>query len=342
MAPHPTLRRAGSFVLATGLAISLLAFPASLSAAEETSSPDVSAELLPGADGASDRAAATVFTINDVLAKLDGKRGRANPDGVRLAALTPANVATDLPPPHPESLSSGSEPFGLFKFRAPDGLLWRKWHGVEEAMRKEKAVLEQCRADAASCPGYAAQFLRLVAAVKSKAGRARLEEANRAVNQAIRYVSDLSQHGELDRWNPPLASFATAKGDCEDYAIAKMAALTEAGVSADDLQLVLVRDRAVRQDHAVLAARHDGHWLILDNRWSELTEDTEATRFTPMFAINRDGVHLFATPFAGRSGGKQPGEATPAARGASPPAPAAVEAKQGTNAAGFGTLPLLL
>ena len=303
---------------------------------------DVSVEFAPGAEGSSTRAAATVFSINAVLAKLDRQGGRASPDG-RLAALTPSNTATDAPPAPVEGLpATGNEPFGLFTFRAPDGLLWRKWRGVENAMAQEKAVLEQCRADAQACPAHAAQFLRLVGAVKSKSGRARLEEANRGINQAIRYVNDLTQHGELDRWSTPLASFATAKGDCEDYAIAKYVALIEAGVSRDDLQLVLVRDRLVRQDHAVLAARHDGRWLILDNRWSELTADGEATRFTPLFAINHDGVHLFAAPYARSTSPGDQRRAAPAAPAATPavawsgsePAPAA--------APGIGTLPVLL
>jgi len=345
MAPHP-LRRAGSFAFAAGLAISICAFPAARSPAGETAGADVSVDLAPGAEGSSTRAAATVFSINAVLAKLDRQGGRASPEGVRLAALTPSNTATDAPPAPAEGLpATGNEPFGLFTFRAPDGLLWRKWRGVESAMAKEKAVLEQCRTDAESCPAHAAQFLRLVGAVKSRSGRARLEEANRGINQAIRYVNDLTQHGELDRWSTPLASFATAKGDCEDYAIAKYVALIEAGVSRDDLQLVLVRDRLVRQDHAVLAARHDGRWLILDNRWSELTADSEATRFTPLFAINHDGVHLFAAPYARRSAPGDQREAAPAApaaaRGASMAGWTGAESKTETGS-GIGSLPLQL
>ena len=54
----------------------------------------------------------------------------------------------------------------------------------------------------------------------------------------------------------------SGKGDCEDYAIAGYNTLTEAGFPHDDLQLVLVRDRAIQQDHAVLAAHLDGQWLI--------------------------------------------------------------------------------
>jgi predicted transglutaminase-like cysteine proteinase len=180
-------------------------------------------------------------------------------------------------------------------------------------MAKEQTVLDRCREDAESCPSYAAQFLRLIDAVKSKSGRARLEEANRAVNAAIRYVSDYAQHGEADRWSAPLATFATAKGDCEDYAIAKYVALREAGFPREQLRLVLVRDRAVRQDHAVLAAQLDDRWLILDNRRSELMADSDASSFTPLFAINHRGVNLFAAPYAKRPPLVGEAEAAPAA-----------------------------
>ena len=76
---------------------------------------------------------------------------------------------------------------------------------------------------------------------------------------------------------------------------------------------MLVRDRAVRQDHAVLAARLDGHWLILDSRRSELMDDCEASSFTPLFAINHRGVQLFAAPYAKRAPLDGEVEAAPAA-----------------------------
>ena len=46
----------------------------------------------------------------------------------------------------------------------------------------------------------------------------------------------------------------------------------------------------------MLAARLDGHWLILDNRRSDLMDDHDASSFTPLFAINHRGVQLFAAP----------------------------------------------
>jgi predicted transglutaminase-like cysteine proteinase len=300
MIPRLKLRQLASFASVAGLILSTSIYATSRSfAADDTVVADASTDFTPGSERTSNRPPATFFSINAVLAKFDRQRGRG-PDAVRLAALPPSNFATDAQPPQKEAPPVGNEPFGLFTFRAPEGMLWRKWRGVEADIAKEQTVLDRCRADAESCPSYAAQFLRLIEAVKSKSGRARLDEANRAVNAAIRYVSDLSQHGELDRWSAPLATFATAKGDCEDYAIAKYVALREAGFPQEDLRVVLVRDRAVRQDHAVLAAHLEDRWLILDNRRSELLADSDASSFTPLFAINHRGVQLFAAPYAKR------------------------------------------
>ena len=125
--------------------------------------------------------------------------------------------------------------------------------------------------------------------------------------------------GEGDRWSAALATFATGKGDGEDDAIAKYVALTEAGFPRDDLQLVVVRNRAARQEHAVLAARLHGHWLLLDNRFSSLMEDADASRFTPLFAIDHQGVRLFAASCAKRQVlAGETEEAAPATAGNAP------------------------
>jgi predicted transglutaminase-like cysteine proteinase len=251
----------------------------------------------PGTDAAAARPPATFFTINEVLAKLDRRRGRG-PNAIRMAFVAPRNIATDAAITPNPARTVGPEPFGLFTFRAPENAVWRKWRNLEADMAKDRAILDQCRSSADGCPASAAQFLRLINAVKSRSGRSQLDEANRGVNQAIRYMSDYAQYGVVDRWSAPLATFATGKGDCEDYAIAKYAALIEAGFPHGDLRLVLVRDRAIRQDHAVLAARLDKHWLILDSRRSDLIDDGDVRNYTPIFAINDRGVQLFAAPYA--------------------------------------------
>jgi hypothetical protein len=130
----------------------------------------------------------------------------------------------------------------------------------------------------------------------------RLNVVNHRVNNAIRYTSDMTQWGTADEWSAPLAagkgSFDTGLGDCEDYAIAKYVALRAAGVPAKQLRVLLVRDNIARLDHAVVAANEEGHWFILDNRWTAAVEDNDVRRFTPLFALDDEGVKLLAAPYA--------------------------------------------
>jgi predicted transglutaminase-like cysteine proteinase len=193
----------------------------------------------------------------------------------------------------------------MFSFKAPDGELWTKWRGIEQDLAREAKLVEACR-DRASCSAEAKRYLAIVAKVKALTGHAQLETANRLMNGAIRYVSDAQQHGIPDRWTAPLASLAAGLGDCEDFAIAKYVALRDAGVSETDMRLVLVRDNSIRIDHAVLAVRLDGRWLVLDNRKSFVVEPGELTHYAPLFSLDHEGVKLFAAPLAswGDGGGE--------------------------------------
>ncbi|MBR0875453.1 transglutaminase-like cysteine peptidase [Bradyrhizobium tropiciagri] len=334
-----SLKFASSAVAAAAaLSIALCAAPPAF-AADKIVLGETGSEFAPASDAAN-RPPATFFTINDVLAKLDRQRGRG-PNAMRTASLTPSNTATDALPAAKPQPPVGPEPFGLFTFRAPESNLWSKWRGLESDLVKEQAVLAQCREDASGCPSHAAQFLRLINAVKHKSGRERLDEANRAVNQAIRYMNDYAQHGVSDRWTAPLATFATGKGDCEDYAIAKYIALSEAGFPRDDLRLVLGRDRAIRQDHAVLAARFEGRWLILDSRLSEIVDASGVANFTPMFALDQRGVQLFAAPYARLPLGREL-DPTPAAASADDAEWTGSEALSDSGGIQLNVLPLLL
>jgi predicted transglutaminase-like cysteine proteinase len=237
-------------------------------------------------------APARFFSINRVLANPES----STPVRRQLASAS-ALSATDAAPlaAAPEV---SDEPFGLFPFRAPDGLLWSKWRGIEAQLAKEQAGLADCRDDEMQCSLAAARFSRLIADARALSGRTRLTEVNARVNAAIRYVSDYAQHGVPDRWSTPLATFGSGRGDCEDYAIAKYVALREAGTPASELRIVLVHDATLQMDHAVLAARHDGRWLILDNLRSSLLDDGELQRYLPLFALDHEGVKLFAAPYA--------------------------------------------
>src|SRR6266852_1864572 len=80
---------------------------------------------------------ATFFTINAVLAKLDRSQGRGR-NALRLVSLRSSNTVTDARAALTEVPARGTEPFGLFTFRAPEGLLSRKWRGLELDIIKEE------------------------------------------------------------------------------------------------------------------------------------------------------------------------------------------------------------
>jgi predicted transglutaminase-like cysteine proteinase len=161
---------------------------------------------------------------------------------------------------------------------SPQWSLVEKWQAVQRRMVVDEARLGACRVEAWMCSDGELRFEAIVAAGRAREGRARIGEINRAVNLAIRPVSDERRFGVADRWSSPLETIDDGAGDCEDYAIIKLLALREAGVASSDLKLLIVRDLATRSDHALVAARLNGRWLLLDNRRFALV-DLEFTQY---------------------------------------------------------------
>src|ERR1700722_18803530 len=183
------------------------------------------------------------------------------------------------------------EPFGLFASALSEGGLREKWLGVARKLDDERVQLALCDGDRERCVSPAAlQLLAIVDAARARDGRARLGEINRAINLAIRPMSDLAQFGEIDVWSSPLVTFTTGAGDCEDYAIAKFVALRLAGMSPDDLRIVVLRDTINGEGHAVALGPLDQHWLTLDNRRMAMVEDTDVRNIRPLFVIDENDV----------------------------------------------------
>ncbi len=205
------------------------------------------------------------------------------------------------------------EPFGLAVEPVTFGQVLSKWNGVVADISAERDILVRCRDDAAPCPRAAQKFIAVIAAGRAHDGRARIGTINRAINMAIRPMSDVAQWGVPDRWSAPLATLASGRGDCEDYAIAKYVALREAGLAENDVRLVIVRELASGEDHAVVAAHVNDKWIMLDNRHLALIEDSDMQRVRPLFVFDRDGVKRFTVPTAEARYTPAPGENATAA-----------------------------
>ena len=214
-----------------------------------------------------------------------------------LAWFGPADLRAETPDTSgsPDLIQRSAEPFGLPASILTAGGLRDKWLGVQRRLDDEMVQLALCEGDRDGCVSPAAlQFLAIVDTAKAREGRARLGEINRAINLAIRPVSDLAQYGQIDVWTSPLATLARGGGDCEDYAIAKFVALRRAGIAPDDLRIVVLHDTIHGEDHAVAAARLDGRWLTLDNRRMAMVEDSDVRNYRPTFVINQHNVMRYA------------------------------------------------
>lgn len=234
---------------------------------------------------------ARFFTISAVLTRTTGASTPRN----AIAALE-GGVVNDTAPLSLVDITD--EPYGLRLFRAPEGMAWIKWRAVEEQMRAEILSIDQCRLDSESCSAEVARFVDLTDRARLKSGRERLSIINAEINNAIHYQSDYSHHGVVDLWSAPIATLKDGAGDCEDYAIAKYLALQQAGIPKSDIKVLLVRDTISAQDHAVTVVRLDSSWVVLDNRWSEILDTSAATRLLPRYAMDENGVKLFASRFA--------------------------------------------
>ena len=227
-------------------------------------------------------AAATLFCASATMA-----RAPAQHEGMPIAWAAPAPVIPvttallepiTLPARVTPALSL--EPFGLSVTHT--GPLAARWRILQPLLAREHAMVAHCRADASACTPAAERFASIVTAGAARSGIARLGEINRAVNLAIRPMSDQAQYGVPDIWASPLMTFGSGAGDCEDYAIAKFVALREAGMAAEDVRLVVVRNLPAHEDHMVAAARVDGRWLILDNRTMRLVADADIVDLSPL------------------------------------------------------------
>jgi predicted transglutaminase-like cysteine proteinase len=181
------------------------------------------------------------------------------------------------------------------------GNISEKWNHAKTEIARDREAVDRCRTNNV-CSADARKLLDLSAAGAGRTGRARVGLINRAVDLAIGPASDEAQWGAADRWSAPFETLRSSRGDCEDYAIVKYLALTEAGFSRDDVKIVILKNAFPTEDHAVVAARVDGQWLILDNRTLTLVRDVDLIRATPQLVLDHTGVKRFVWKSRDRRG----------------------------------------
>ena len=127
-------------------------------------------------------------------------------------------------------------------------------------------------------------------ALRNQPALVRLDTVNRYVNSRVTFTDDSRQYRTADLWSSAGDTLRNGRGDCEDYAIAKLQMLRHAGFADRDLYLVVVKDLVRRSDHAVLVVRAEGRVLLLDNGTDLITDAANAQDYRPILSFAAGGV----------------------------------------------------
>jgi predicted transglutaminase-like cysteine proteinase len=239
---------------------------------------------------------------------------RPGVDGIETGTIEPAAIETGPTEP----ARGAASVFGSVAIPIRNFPVSARWARVDREI-EECAVVKLC--------GDADGLLwRIASATAGKPTARKLEIVNSMVNSAIRYRSDLALYGKRDYWAGPGETLSRASGDCEDFVILKMTALIRAGVPAESLSLVVLRDNSRGVFHAVLAAATSSGNLILDNTRTEVVPDADLRDYQPLYSFSgaRAWVHGTRThkgPTLARDGDLSsiaPGEGIEAGRGSNP------------------------
>ena len=97
---------------------------------------------------------------------------------------------------------------------------------------------------------YSQDLMRMLAAL------------NRDINHAIVPTTDKIAFGRNEYWTLPLSFGQGDKGDCEDYALEKRAALLEAGIPAEAMYLAVGHSRLTGQHSVLVVSTSRGDYVL--------------------------------------------------------------------------------
>lgn len=165
------------------------------------------------------------------------------------------------------------------------------------ALKKLAPSLEEMERGAAiDCRGSAcktATAINLAAAGTTQGSlRDKLNAVNAIVNKTITYRSDMETNGTTDHWSTPSETLIRGQGDCEDFAILKMAALRAQGVDPASMSIIALFDQKRGLYHAVLSVEVGGRHFILDNVRNQVLQDSQIPEYVALYSIRDSKGYL--------------------------------------------------
>lgn len=231
----------------------------------------------------------------------------AAPDGMRVAA------AAGAPEAKAGGLATGSMATKARKVRAPKPRRPELLASVAISFGKLPALariapayaeidagfLDNCRTEL--CRNASATLHSVIEGNADGQLLALISAVNRSVNRLITYRRDQDLYGVMDFWAKPSSTLNKGMGDCEDYAILKMAVLAKAGVPADSLSVVILRDETRNVYHAVTAVQTASGAYILDNLQQDIRKDSELPNYMPLYSVSAGRGYIYGKRIGGGS-----------------------------------------
>ncbi|UCI07286.1 transglutaminase-like cysteine peptidase [Mesorhizobium sp. B1-1-8] len=185
-----------------------------------------------------------------------------------------------------------------------------------------------------ACDRKNAAFGAIVDIAGSKGFRDKLAFVNSSINRLIAYRKDSVVYGKLDYWATPAEILEHAAGDCEDFAILKMAALLRAGIPAQSMSLVVLQDRRRKFFHAVLSVSTGSGIFILDSLSNNVAMDSDLPDYVPLYSFSTDRAWIHGSKSGAQIADTAGGFATVAPGEGSSPDTAVTPASSGFGAKG--------
>lgn len=203
------------------------------------------------------------------------------------AARTPLSEEQRFAPQAAIDFAPHPELFGTQETFNSSAATFPQWTDMERRAAKEFAADDHACSSRADTHCTPAEWSQLVAELRPLPLREKIERANEAMNRLPYIPTAVNWHRSM-YWEAPF-QFLRHGGQCQDYAIAKYFLLRQAGVPAEAMRMVVLRDTAIAEDHAVLAVYVDGQAMVLDNLRADIVSTDRATAYRPYYSINETG-----------------------------------------------------
>jgi predicted transglutaminase-like cysteine proteinase len=207
--------------------------------------------------------------------------------GIAVPSFAARTPATDSSYEEDYSYTKYAPLFGSYELYSQSTWRFKQWTDMLARNDAESQDSQHVCASTSDTHCVPAEWQALLDQLRDLDLRQKIALVNDAMNRHP-YVPTMQNWHQSMYWETAF-EFLRYGGQCQDYAIAKYLLLRAAGVPANEMRMVVLRDTAINLDHAVLAVYVDGKPQLLDNLRDDIVPASSVTDYRPYYSINEKG-----------------------------------------------------